>query len=290
MPCGVWLPLLVVVVTPQPASSSMLFRSLRLQRSPVNASGTTIGEIAPHCLRNTGGTCAMYECGQWRGPTDCVNMRCFCPATMCAGSDGICHNTAYINLGTYRIRNVRWPSMYMYLAGWSSGAHVGEDRISSAGQFLIRKLPDGNVLIYGVDYPEHVVTVTHSQDCDSEGDHCTEKWTPTTSHIGGSLGLEMSAVSAASAIEVAPDGQSFMIRSVDYPDRYFYVPRFSWTVDAHKGDPGTGGYWVFDPPVVGLELLPYRGRRCSYDCANSLRAGLHFMMTALALQALSATL
>jgi hypothetical protein len=180
--------------------------------------------------------------------------------------------------------------MYMYLRGFSYEVHVGEDGLSPASQFIIRKLPDGNVLFYGVSYPEYVVTVTHSEDCDSEGHHCNDKWKPRTSHIGGSLGFEMSAVSAASAIEVAPDGHSLMIRSVDYADRYFYVPRFSWTVDTHKGDPGTGGYWVFDPPLDGLELLPYRGRRCSYDCANSLRAGLHFMMIALVSQALSATL
>jgi len=275
-------------VTPQAASSSVMLRSL--QQIPVNASGPMVGQIAPHCLRNTGGTCSTYQCAQWRGPTDCVHMRCFCPSTMCAGSDGICHGTAYINLGTFRIRNVRWPNMYINLARWSSGAHVGEDGFSSASQFVIRKLPDGNVLFYGVDYPEYVVTVTPSEDCDSEGKHCTDKWNPTTKHIGGDFGFEMSAVSAASAIEFAPDGQSFMIRSVDYANRYFYVPRWSWDVKTSKDDPGAGGYWTFEPPLEGLDLLPYRGRRCSYDCGRSLRAGLHLMAAALALQVSSATL
>jgi len=55
-----------------------------------------------------------------------------------------------------------------------------------------------------------------------------------------------------------------MLKGAVY-DRYLYVPSGSWSVKTYETDPGAGGYWYFDPPLL-LELqnsLPeFKGVRC----------------------------
>jgi hypothetical protein len=259
------------------------------QRQQANVTAHLGSDAEPNCLQNTGGTCAVYDCAAWRGRTTCTSMRCFCAPGMCAGADGKCYDRPYETLlEGVRIRNVRWPTMYMYLRAWSSGVHVSEDRFTSASSFKLRQFPDGNILLSNNAYPRYVIHVYYEQKCDSSehgGTHCRESWEPVANNIGG--WGEMSAVTAALALETAPDGRSVMIRSVDYQDRYLYIPRMSWQVNTNSGDPGTGGYWVFDPPLPS-KPRPFGGRRCSFDCGSTLRMSLDFMVIYLALQVLSA--
>merc|ERR1719263_660804 len=102
------------------------------------------------------------------------------------------------------------------------------------------------------------------------------------------MGYQASAENAALALESAPDGSgAVMIRSFKHQHRYLYLPRGSWTVGTYDNDPGTGGYWVFDPPLPQtFQLRPFSGRRCSFDCSGSLRMAFGFLVHAVAFQVL----
>merc|ERR1719421_1610683 len=44
---------------------------------------------ASGCQTNTGGTCFIFACYAWRGPTRCMEGKCLCPQDYCS-VDGSC--------------------------------------------------------------------------------------------------------------------------------------------------------------------------------------------------------
>jgi len=236
------------------------------------------------CLTNTGGTCVVQNCLEWRGPTNCSWGGCYCQPGHCAGSDGKCYSKTYGTLlDRFRIRNVRWPDMYLYVSWfwfWNK-LYVSSDGATSAGEFNLKELPDGDFILLSSLYPDYMIKTDYFKSCTGNQDkttHCTESYMPMCSGISSFVSPSVPA--AALRFTTAPDGSSVMISSNDYPSNYWYIPHFSWTLNTHYMDPGTGGYWVFDPPLPKTTRLEsYRGRRCAYDCGGTLpRETVNFLV------------
>jgi hypothetical protein len=179
--------------------------------------------------------------------------------------------------------------MYMYISSWSEEVYVNEDRFTNVGLFQIKQFPDGNVIVASHAFPSYVMRVRYDRQCTEDHGHsdCTEEWKPVVTHVEGGyvLGVEVSAPTAAMEIVYSPEGGFLMMHSLDSPERYLYIPRMSWQVNTYHGDPGTGGYWVFDPPLpADFQPRQFRGRRCIFDCGGSLRSCLNFMVSVLVLQ------
>jgi len=230
----------------------------------------------PDCIPHTGGTCVVNECHAWRGATECSWGRCHCQPGYCAGADGKCHNKRYATvLPTFRLRNMRWPDMFVTVSHWNTGVLVGADSFSQASAFSLRQTPDGAYLISPHAYPDYAVAIERSETC-TEND-CDETWSPKQKGI--KYGFDVQEL--ASKFQSAPDvPNAVMISSLDHPDRYWYVGRYSWNIGAYHGDPGTGGYWYPDPP---LPFTPpaFTGRRCSYGCSASLQVSPSYLLAVL---------
>lgn len=48
----------------------------------------SLGDLT--CMRNTGGSCAMFSCNTDRGPTVCDQGKCLCSQGLCANAEGVC--------------------------------------------------------------------------------------------------------------------------------------------------------------------------------------------------------
>jgi hypothetical protein len=162
---------------------------------------------------------------------------------------------------------------YMSVSAWFHGLEVSTDGKTTASQFILRALPDGNFVLSSVAYPDYMIYTV--MDVDEDHDHSsrhssrhssTVTYSPSVGHIDR-FG-EVSAPTMAMKLARAPDGKSIMMSSFDYPERYFSVSRFSWGVHSTRDDPGLGGYWEFDPPLP-LQVEKFNGRRCSFDCGYS---------------------
>lgn len=273
-------------------------------------------EMTASCMKHTGGTCLVSKCADWRG-AGCELGRCFCPEHRCAGADGSCYKETYKTLiQQLKIRNVRWPDMYMYAARTHHTVYVGQTT-DSTSEFTLRQFPDKeDVLLTSVEWPDHVVHVVEQDSCQdyslvdlhhqqrTSTNHsgvpnykvdCSEKgcvirqeqqqqqqhqlqqqqsadgcfsYEPQSRALEGMLsGSHLSAPTAALRLEASPEGDYVMINSDEFFGHYFYVSHGKWTVNTYKGDPGTGGYWTFDPPLPESFKLPkYDGPRCSDDC------------------------
>lgn len=275
---------------------------LRQRGGIEHSNGTDVpSKMAAHCIKHTGGTCFTESCADWRGSTDCTHGRCFCSEDTCAGSDGKCHSQPYkMLLKKFKIRNVRWPDYYMYVSSVGYGIYVS-DQTDSTSEFILRQLPGGkDVVLSSAHWPDYMVNVREQDNCQDtslsqvsqESENipkhynvdCSKggcffrqqqkslnegcfSYIPQVERLEGILmGGHMSAPTAALKLEKAPQGgDHIMINSADFPGHYFYVAHASWDVGTVKGDPGTGGYWTFDPPL-SLELPIYSGRRCTSDC------------------------
>jgi len=221
------------------------------------------------------------SCDQSRGATECSWGRCFCNSG-CSGADGKCYGETNKLIKTgFRLRNSRWPDQYMYVSSVGSSLKVSADPGDQA-DFELYQLPDQvsgptltECLLSSVKYPNYVTTITETHNCNGGDQHrqrsCTTSWDGTVTHVAwpaqSSLpGLATKLVAVRDRPGV-PAG-AFMIESFSSANYFLYVHRFSWQVGAYSGDPGTGGYWVAEPPL-NLTIPEYRGVRCSYDCGFS---------------------
>eukprot|EP00922_Rhytidocystis_sp_ex-Travisia-forbesii_P030212 GHVS01044504.1.p1 GENE.GHVS01044504.1~~GHVS01044504.1.p1 ORF type:complete len:298 (-),score=36.39 GHVS01044504.1:43-912(-) len=82
-------------VSLQPTSQQSLWCGLSLPdhspRSPTPSSSV--------CKADTGGTCAIFPCGKWRGPTDCKDRRCWCKPGYCdVLGNGLCSGCDHLSV------------------------------------------------------------------------------------------------------------------------------------------------------------------------------------------------
>lgn len=248
------------------------------------------------CLQHTGGTCFMMGCSSWRGPTTCRTGRCFCAKNYCAGAEGVCHQEQNHKVGTFKLRNARWPDHYLYISSYHRRLLVGKDPGTQA-DFNFHALPGQKVneefVVESNRYRDWAATIIEKQDCstDSNGRHdCDWKRVAGSAPIGGAfLETESSAESLAVRLLAAPEYEgapnhtvSVMIESYRYPRNFMFAHSFNFDVSIHSGDPGAGGYWLLEPNIT-IELSPYRGPRCSYNCGSygSGTSSGHVLMTVL---------
>lgn len=235
------------------------------------------------CLKNTGGTCVTSDCDKSRGATECSTGRCFC-TTGCTSIGGKCYEERNkLVLSQFTLKNQRYPEYYMYVSSWGKDLKV-EKSPGSEAKFDMYQLPGQGdrpeaFVITSHKYPNYAMGIRRRESCteDSNGtESCTTYYWGKAQHL--TMGMDASVESAAMQLVAAPDHPgAFMIRAYDYPRRYLYVSRTGWHVDSYRKDPGTGGYWVPDPPL-GATLRAYNGARCSWDCGG---AAAHTPATAL---------
>jgi len=227
------------------------------------------------CLENNGGSCTIQSCYAWRGPHQtCHLFRCFCTKGTCAGTDGKCHNQQNVLLGSsFRLRNVRWPNYFMYMSRWNTNIWIGKTPGQQA-DWEIRQLPGSGYAMDPVDFlvtartfPGQALRMQESQSCDSNN-ACSTDVHVVSDHI--TLPMETGIQHLALDFERIPEKpEAVMIASFQYPRKHLYVGHMSWQVKAYDGDPGTGGYWTFDPPLTNTtmnHLRFYHGPRCTWDC------------------------
>lgn len=201
-------------------------------------------EPLPICLSNTGGTCAMYNCEARRGPTECNGGECLCKNGYCASSDGVCYPKPYkIDSKPVRIRNVKWPDMYMYVSSYSHIVQVSSDKSTAQSEFFVTHLGSGELMLTSKMFTDSMV-IGHWDH--TEGDNNNNlRYIVRTQSVARNppvpkLTLKLKATS---------DGSSFKISTHREPGRFWYLQHFSWYVHTYWGNPGPQGHWVFEPPL-----------------------------------------
>eukprot|EP00927_Polykrikos_kofoidii_P081989 TRINITY_DN8008_c0_g1_i2.p1 TRINITY_DN8008_c0_g1~~TRINITY_DN8008_c0_g1_i2.p1 ORF type:complete len:183 (+),score=26.40 TRINITY_DN8008_c0_g1_i2:77-625(+) len=85
--------LLVVRINGHNEASSSLRVTGASQLEPVNGNDTSslVPVVDPmvFCRKDTSGTCAFFNCDSSRGPTNCINSKCYCEDGFCSNA-GVC--------------------------------------------------------------------------------------------------------------------------------------------------------------------------------------------------------
>jgi len=253
------------------------------QLSATNATKSTTRIAEPDCMVHTGGTCMIANCDAWRGPTTCDFGRCVCQPGYCADASGTCTPTRYTNLGTYSLRNMRWPKYVMTGSTWGSELNVVESKVQvgKMSYFVLWQMADGNLLFSSAEYPDYFLTIVKTEGKE------TNYYEPRFIFFRATTtGAEKSVPSLTLRVYGAPDlagSQGYiMISSFMYQSRYMYVGSYSWSVDTYGYDPGQNGYWLTEGPPLPMKPVPYSGPRCVFDCSNAHknRGTLAFLMMA----------
>mmetsp|Transcript_105265 Transcript_105265/g.280256 ORF Transcript_105265/g.280256 Transcript_105265/m.280256 type:complete len:366 (-) Transcript_105265:42-1139(-) len=245
------------------------------------------------CIDNNGGSCLVQSCYSWRGSQTCHLGRCFCTAGQCAGTDGMCHDEHNVVIANaVRFRNVRFPDYFLYISNFNYDLWVDRNP-GNQGDFNLWQLPNGghasdppDFLIASTRFQGYVVNVREKKSCDSNND-CTTKIMAGTEHVV--FPMDKGIQHLAMEFERIPERpDAVMIASYMYSRMHLYVSVASWQVGTYDGDPGTGGYWTFDPPLSNEtmeRLRMYHGPRCTWFCGLSSALGVS--RTVLLLVALS---
>jgi len=266
---------------PEPAAMLQL---AGMASAKLNLSGTL------DCVENNGGTCAFQNCYAWRGAAQtCHLARCFCTGGLCAGTDGKCHEERNELIGhRVLLRNVRWPEYYI------STSHFGTElwvdwNAGRQAEFELWRLPSGG---YASDPPDFMLTSSMYQNWavrvrETQSDQTSSSSSSSSSTSSSSSSsirykpilehttfpMETGIQHLALNIERIPERpEAVMISSFMYPREYLYIPRMSFTLDTYHNDPGTGAYWVFDPPLPNEtmdRIRIYHGPRCTWLCGLS---------------------
>jgi len=250
------------------------------------------------CIENNGGTCTFQSCFAWRGSQTCHLGRCFCKGGQCAGTDGMCHDEQNEVIGTrYLLRNLRFPDYYITTTrfGYDLWVERGAGRQS---EFDLRKLPGSGYATDPLDflltptmYPDYAVITRERSDSSDRSSSVTLD--PTLEHV--TFPMETGVQYLALNFERIPEHpETVMISSFMYPRDHYYIPRMSWGLDTSPDDPGTGAYWIFDPPLPNEtmdRLRTYHGPRCTWFCGlGSKLAPSHVILWLSVLSMLSAQL
>lgn len=240
------------------------------------------------CIENTGGSCLSNDCFSWRGQARCDLGRCFCTSSTCSGGDGVCTATPYRKVanGTqYRIRNARCPEYYMDAVRGGGALDLRKrisDEIDKKFTLTMPSYAGGEspllaplFLIESVRRPKEVIQVTSSTN-DGE-----TQWMAEVKNVDGALGgmgSDPTVMDLGMMITLAPDASPdgdvpVMLSSYRYQNKYLYCASMRVTLSVHENDPGTGGYWFFEPPLpaeMKERLQRYVGPRCTMNCGHDI--------------------
>lgn len=230
----------------------------------------------PRCLRNSGGTCAIWGCNADRGPTDCVYWTpgvthmfenghyCMCQPGYCAAMDGKCYpnNNNTLVASRVAIRNAQWMDYHMYIRGWD--VYLDDDVPSDRGLWNVYSLPDytgagaTNFLLMNVDYPDFVLTMEHQCTSHSHRDD-------TCHYVPKVTWLYKMDSSFVTMMHTAPwMTLAYTMVNMDYGNKFFAGTQLGWGVSAisnYGSAPGPSAYWVFDPPLpAAAPAATQRGR------------------------------
>eukprot|EP00922_Rhytidocystis_sp_ex-Travisia-forbesii_P036266 GHVS01053802.1.p1 GENE.GHVS01053802.1~~GHVS01053802.1.p1 ORF type:complete len:336 (+),score=52.77 GHVS01053802.1:371-1378(+) len=91
----------VAVVAVSSPSSSPPFTPHQIPHYPRSTSPPPAPAISPtsSCTTDTKGTCTLFACDSWRGPTDCILKHCYCLAGYCdVLNNGICDGCQHLSV------------------------------------------------------------------------------------------------------------------------------------------------------------------------------------------------
>lgn len=238
--------------------------------APLNLTNLTAEQLNK-CVTYTGGTCVLSNCDAELGATTCHYGRCHCSAG-CAAADGKCYAGTYaVDVPRLSFGNVRWPNHTMH----SYGIKLSMEDVSiGTGNFTLLALPGiaATFLLTASDEPEYTMHVScvgnqflqvadraDKKYCNYDG-----KMTPFHKMQG-----DLSPTTLALRLWSVPDHPgAVMIESFQYEGVFLYAGSGSWTVPGNSGDPGTPGYWFPNPSLDFLNLPPFAGERCQYNCGG----------------------
>jgi len=72
------------------SNSSTMFSEIVSSRVEVAPPAATMMAEQPQCKTESGGSCWIFSCYAWRGPTDCTDSDCVCKEGYCANDQGVC--------------------------------------------------------------------------------------------------------------------------------------------------------------------------------------------------------
>jgi hypothetical protein len=182
---------------------------------------------------------------------------------------------------SFKISSVRHPKDFMNVGWLGNNVWLSDTPVKGKSfEWVAYKLPDeaGDTILLGPASYSDWYLQTY-EDCSGEKNECKY----VTEVVSATRDSDKSVPMLALQVRKAPDGSGgVMLKGFDI-DRYLLSSDYGWTVGNNRGDPGTGGYWVFDPPLP-LTPPPFSGRRCNYDCSSALRrsgaVGLLIMLAA----------
>lgn len=233
----------------------------------------------PRCMMFTGGTCRIFGCNADRGPTSCTwwhwGHKCMCQEGYCATELGKCrrmNTSTQIVDHTFILKNVQWPDYHLNVPNaWSGQVTVSNDEINKWSKFRLFQVPVARdvrptqFMLGSAEYPDHLIETSRqrvcrctSHDTDSDGDRecvshrCHMEYAASSRWISKPVREQKLKIFQANYEEPA-----LMIEGMTTPNRFWYIPRFSWTLGvSDPGDPGPQGYWIADPPLPEGLLLP----------------------------------
>lgn len=236
----------------------------------------------PSCIRNTGGTCAVYGCYADRGPVDCtmwnpgglhvssLGKYCMCVPGKCSTINGVCHTTPNRLVGQrVLIRNVQWPEWYLF--SYPLTSHVGFGNSSKAfdeDRWNVYEVDGvlGECIITNERYPDYALTITKRTTSHTVLNLFTKR--SSRDDVDYSFETKWIREMDATYITVLKKAPwrtpAFFIENLRYPNLSIYVgekvlfantsheARFPYTfgVDFKNSvAPGPHKYWFFDPPL-----------------------------------------
>mmetsp|Transcript_99668 Transcript_99668/g.197585 ORF Transcript_99668/g.197585 Transcript_99668/m.197585 type:complete len:320 (+) Transcript_99668:126-1085(+) len=235
----------------------------------------------PRCMQNTGGTCNIWSCHADRGPTTCTwwywGHRCLCKEGYCASEIGRCSKiptSIQIN-HTFVLRNVQWPEYHLQIQSGGYSVVVDDGDVDEWSKFRLFQMPVAKgmrptlFMLGSVAYPDYLVETSADQVCethcnsyatDKNGHQtCTDSYETCHMEYSAMVGWIFKPVREQKLRFYQANWQepAFLIEGVSTPNRFWYIPQFSYTLDVSQpGDPGPQGYWTADPPFPDGLLVP----------------------------------
>lgn len=229
------------------------------------------------CMPYTGVTCRLAACDSSMGSSECSWGFCYCKGGSCAGVDGKCHNEENVLVASgLRLDVQRW-------ANYSLSAQPPLLQVAKQGggreMFNLRKFPGVTsqgafgFLLTAASNTDYALTMgCPTQQSFAQARRGKSDWACSVegkmepvSTMTGDLSPQRLAVTLWSVPE--NPGTRVMIESNEFRGYFLYSPSGSHSLNGWEGDPGTGGYWMPDPPLpLNLGLFNFSGAPCVNDC------------------------
>lgn len=240
----------------------------QLRKVAVNETELALASYTADCYGFTGGTCAAEKCNPERKAV-CQDLKCICPSG-CTGIDGTCRKDHYKKIASgVTFANKYWTSHWLYVQSVSvlsqlAASAAPAKTFGGSQLFDIYELP-GEVngrkqyFLTSNRWPDWVAAIRSTGSVLSlsaslwglyavDLNHPIAPWDPQGISVTICNVVSGGEVDANKAVMIGSSGKHL------HPI-WAYVHRMSALVYGWMltSDPGTGGYWIPDQPLEGLQ-------------------------------------